>query len=148
LFSAIEGTALHSRVILDRMKEYGSPVKRIINGGGIPQKNALLNRVYANALNKPVLVPSGDVTSLGSAIFAFLACGEFATVQEAQDALCPPCTTYYPKEAEAAVYDELYALFRDVYFSFGLPAAPPAKMGHILPALREIASKAIAMEIA
>ena len=104
--------------------------------------------VVANALNKPVLVPSGDVTSLGSAIFAFLACGEFATVQEAQDALCPPCTTYYPKEAEAAVYDELYALFRDVYFSFGLPAAPPAKMGHILPALREIASKAIAMEIA
>jgi len=148
LFSAIEGTALHTRVILDRMKEHGSPVERIINGGGIPQKSPLLNRIYANALNKPVLVPSGDVTSLGPAIFAFLACGEFATVQEAQDALCPPCTTYLPNENEAAVYNELYSLFRDVYFSFGQPAAPPAKMGHILPALQDIASQAVAMEIA
>lgn len=148
LFAAIEGTALHTRIILERMREYGSPVKRIINGGGIPQKNSLLNRIYANALNKPVLVPSGDVTSLGSAIFAFLACGEFTTIQEAQDALCPPCTTYLPNEGEAAVYDELFALFRDVYFSFGQPAAPAAKMGRILPALREIASRTIAMESA
>jgi ribulose kinase len=103
-------------VILDRMKEHGSPVKRIINGGGISQKSTLLNRVYANALNKPVLLLSGDVTSLGFAIFAFLACGEL--------------------------------LFRNVYFSFGQPAAPPAKMGHILPTLRDTASPTIAMEIA
>ncbi len=78
LFAAIEGTALHTRIILERMQEKGSPVNRIINSGGIPQKNSVLNRVYANALNKPVLVPSGDVTSLGSAIFAFLASGDFA----------------------------------------------------------------------
>ena len=75
LFAAIEGTALHTRIILERMQQHGSPVNRIINGGGIPQKNRVLNQVYANALNKPVLVPAGDVTSLGSAIFAFLASG-------------------------------------------------------------------------
>ena len=65
------------------------PVRRVINGGGIPQKNAVLNQVYANVLGKPVLVPEGDVTSLGSAIFAFLAAGAFQTIEEAQDALCP-----------------------------------------------------------
>lgn len=140
LFAAIEGTALHTRIILDRMIEHGSPVKRIINGGGIPQKNAVLNRVYANALNKPVLVPSGDVTSLGPAIFAFLACGAFASIEEAQDALCPSSTTFLPDAREAAVYEKLYALFRNLYFSFGQPSAPPAKMGEILPALRDIAS--------
>jgi L-ribulokinase len=57
LFAAIEGTALHTRVILDRMAEYGVPIRRVINGGGIPQKNETLNQVYANVFNKPVLVP-------------------------------------------------------------------------------------------
>lgn len=141
LFAAIEGTALHTRVILDRMIEHGSPVKRIINGGGIPQKSKLLNQVYANALNKPVMVPSGDITSLGPAIFAFLACGEFGSIAEAQDALCPPCTTYLPDERETAVYDQLYGLFCNIYFAFGRQESAAARMGNILPALRDIASQ-------
>ena len=39
LFAAIEGTAFHTRVILDRMSEYGALTRRVINGGGIPQNN-------------------------------------------------------------------------------------------------------------
>src|SRR6267142_4314426 len=89
LFAAIEGTAFHTRVILERMEQYGVPVRRIINGGGIPQKNATLNRVYASVMNKPILVPQSDPTSIGSAIFAFLAAGTYQTVEEAQAALCP-----------------------------------------------------------
>ena len=37
LFAAIEGTAFHTRIILERMAEHGVPVQRIINGGGIPR---------------------------------------------------------------------------------------------------------------
>jgi L-ribulokinase len=129
------------------LEEKGAPVNRIINGGGIPQKNDALNRIYANALNKPVLVPSGDVTSLGSAIFAFLASGDYASVEQAQDALCPPFVTYLPDKHEAAVYDRLYELFREVYFALGLPDAPAAPLGHILPALREIAVETTGMEL-
>lgn len=147
LCAAIEGTALHTQIILERMQERGAPVKRIINGGGIPQKNEVLNRIYANALNKPVLVPSGDVTSLGSAIFAFVACGDYASVEEAQDALCPAYKTYLPDEHEAAVYAKLYPLYRELYFALGLPEAPAAKIGHILPRLREIALQAQPPEI-
>ncbi|MGA8215165.1 MAG: ribulokinase, partial [Candidatus Sulfotelmatobacter sp.] len=66
LFAAIEGTALHTRVILDRMAENGVHIKRIINAGGIPQKNDVLNQVYANVLGRQVLVPSKSVVSLGS----------------------------------------------------------------------------------
>ena len=73
LFAAIEGTAFHTRIILERMAEFGTPIERVINGGGIPQSNPVLNQVYANVLGKPVLVPSGKVTGLGSAIFAFMA---------------------------------------------------------------------------
>ena len=57
LFAAIEGTAFHTRIILERLAEYGVPVERVINGGGVPQNNAVLNQVYANVLGKPVLVP-------------------------------------------------------------------------------------------
>src|SRR6266700_3049971 len=94
LFAAIEGTALHTRVIFDRMATNGVRVQRVINAGGIPQKNEVLNRVYANVLGRPVLVPTKSVTSLGSAIFAFLAAGTFKTIEEAQDKICPPNRVY------------------------------------------------------
>jgi L-ribulokinase len=119
LFAAIEGTAFHTRVILERMEEHGVPVRRIINGGGIPQKNPVLNKVYANVMQKPILVPRGDVTSLGSAIFAFLAAGAFRSIEEAQDALCPGYDTVAPEESAATAYRDLYPLFRKLYFKFG-----------------------------
>ncbi len=141
LFAAVEGTALHTRVILERMEGYGVPIRRVINGGGIPRKNPTLNAVYANVLNKPILVPTAEVTSLGSAIFALLAAGTFATIEEAQEALCPGFETIQPDPAQAAVYDRLYALFRRLYFGFGRQDATPAALGDVLPTLRHVAAE-------
>ena len=95
LFAAIEGTAFHTRIILERMAEHGVRIDRVINAGGIPQKNEVLNQVYANVLNKPVLVPAGIPTSLGSGIFALLAAGSFQTIEEAQAAVCLPLRTIH-----------------------------------------------------
>jgi len=139
LFAAIEGTAFHTRVILERMEEHGVPVRRIINAGGIPQRNGVLNQVYANVMGKPILVPKGDVTSLGSAIFAFLAAGSFRTIEEAQDALCPGYLTVEPEESSVGTYRELYSHFRKLYFSFGARGSNPIELGDVLPELRRIA---------
>jgi L-ribulokinase len=117
LFAAIEGTAFHTRVILDRLQQYGTPVERVIHGGGIPRRNQTLNRVYANVLNKPILVSKNDTTGLGSAIFAFLAAGAFDSVEEAQQALSPGYDAIDPVAAEVRVYEDLYARFRRLYFS-------------------------------
>jgi len=144
LHAAVEGSALHTRVIFDRMETHGAPINRVINGGGIPKKNARLNQIYANVLRKPVLVPEGDVTSLGSVIFAFLAAGDFKSIEEAQNALCPPFRTFTPERAEAARYDRLFPLFRDAYFALGTPDAQPAALGHILPELKTIQRDALA----
>jgi L-ribulokinase len=141
LFAAIEGTAFHTRIILERMEEYGVPVRRVLNGGGIPQRNEVLNRVYANVLNKPVLVPEGDVTSLGSAIFAFLAAGAFPTVEAALDALCPPYRTVAPDAAAAAVYEQIHGHYRTLYFALGKPDSAPAAVGSVLPELRRLAAE-------
>jgi L-ribulokinase len=144
VFAAIEGSALHTRVIFNRMEESGAPIKRVINGGGIPKKNPQLNQIYANVLRKPVLVPEGDVTSLGSVIFAFLAAGEFRTIEEAQNALCPPFKMFTPEKSEAARYDRLFELFRCAYFALGSPDAKAASIGKILPELKAIQRDAIA----
>jgi L-ribulokinase len=142
LFAAIEGTALHTRVILERMEEHGVPIRRLINGGGVPQKNPVLNQVYANAINKPVLVPTSDVTSLGSAIFAFLAAGTFSTIEEAQKALCPEYRVVEPQPSAAAAYAELYPLYRKLYFALGSRESGAVAIGEILPELRRIAREA------
>jgi L-ribulokinase len=133
LFAAIEGTAFHTRVILDRMAESGVHIKRVINGGGIPQKNDVLNQVYANVLGLPVLVPSKSVVSLGSAIFAFLAAGTFKTVEDAQQKICPSHKVYEPVPSESRVYDEIYPLYRKLYFALGDPAK--GAVGDVLPSL-------------
>jgi L-ribulokinase len=142
LYAAIEGTAFHTRVILERMEEHGVPVRRIINGGGIPQKNAVLNQVYANVMGKPILVPKGDVTSLGSAIFAFMAAGAFPTIEAAQDQLCPGFLTIQPEPVQSAASQQLFALYRKLYFAFGQRTSPAVPLGEVLPELRRIAAQA------
>jgi L-ribulokinase len=138
LFAAIEGTAFHTRVILDRMSEYGASTVRVINGGGVPQNNSVLNQVYANVLGRPVLVPSSNVTGIGSAIFAFLAAGTFSTIEEAQQHVCPKHTVFNPCSGEQKVYDELYSLYRRVYFGFG-KRGEHADFSDVLPKLIQIA---------
>jgi L-ribulokinase len=144
LHAAVEGSALHTRVIFNRMEEHGAPIHRVINGGGIPKKNAKLNQIYANVLRKPVLVPEGDVTSLGSVIIAFLAAGDFQSIEEAQDALCPRFRIFTPEPNEAAIYDRIFPLFRDAYFALGSADAQAAKLGDILPELKKIQRDALA----
>ena len=139
LFAAIEGTAFHTRVILDRMTEYGAPTVRVINGGGIPQSNAVLNQVYADVLGRPVLVPSSKVTGLGSAIFAFLAAGSFKTIGDAQDKVCSSFKTYQPSKAAQSTYEELYRLYRRLYFGFGDPKQ--TELGDVLPTLIRVAKQ-------
>ena len=137
LFAAIEGTALHTRVILDRMEQHGVRVRRVINAGGIPQKNDVLNQVYANVLNRPVLVPAGNVMSLGSAIFAFLAAGVFPSVEHAQDQICPRYRTFQPDPSSQPIYEKLYTLFSKIYFAFGQRQS--GGFGDLLPELIELA---------
>jgi L-ribulokinase len=138
MFAAIEGTAFHTRVILDRMAAHGVHIKRVINAGGIPQKNNVLNHVYANILGRPVLVPSKPVVSLGSAIFAFLAAGTFKTVEEAQDKICPQHRQFDPDTSERAIYNELYGMYSKLYFAFGQPGNNG--IGNVLPTLIRVAA--------
>ena len=82
--------------------------------------------------------PSKSVTSLGSAIFAFLAAGTFKTIEEAQEKICPPNRVFEPDKSEQRVYEELYPLYSKLYFSFGDPQ-DKAGFGAVLPTLIRVA---------
>ena len=125
LFAAIEGTAFHTRIILERMAEHGVRIDRVINAGG----------------NKPVLVPAGIPTSLGSGIIALMAAGAYKTIEEAQAAVCLPLRTVEPDAQAAAVYERLYRLYRDVYFALGTRDAKSVALGSVLPELKRIAAE-------
>ena len=140
LFAAIEGTAMHTRIILERMAKHGVRIDRVINAGGVPQNNSVLNQVYANVLGKPVLVPDGVPTSLGSGIVALTAAGAYSSIEEAQAALCLPNKTFAPQPESVAVYQQMYPLYRDIYFSLGEKNAPALPLGNVLPTLLRIAA--------
>ena len=118
------------------------PIERVINAGGIPQNNPVLNQVYANVLGSPVLVPSRKVTSLGSAIFAFMAAGTFPTIEAAQRKICPPHIVYQPQPEAQRIYESLYKMYARLYFDFGNANAGTA-FGDVLPALMEIAKRSV-----
>jgi L-ribulokinase len=126
---------------LERLAEFGTPVERVINAGGVPQNNPVLNQIYADVLGKPVLVPAEIPTSLGSGIFAMLAAGAFPTIEAAQAKLCPKFTVFTPRPEAVAVSEKLYQLYRKVYFALGTRSAPPCALGDVLPELRRIASQ-------
>ena len=140
LFAAIEGTALHTRIILDRMAAHGVTIRRVINAGGIPPKNPVLNQVYADVLDRPVLVSDKSVVGLGSAIFAFLAAGTFKTIEEAQEKICPQHRVYQPEPQAVSIYNELYSLYNKLYFAFGEPKS--SDFGKVLPTLIRVAESA------
>ncbi|MEO7102228.1 MAG: ribulokinase [Gemmatimonadaceae bacterium] len=141
LFAAIEGTAFHTRIVLERLAEHGVPINRVMHAGGIAQKNDVLNHVYANVLGKPILVPERPITGLGSSIFAFLAAGVFQSIEEAQHALCPTFRVIEPDPVEQATCKQLYSIYRSLYFALGDPHSSAVHIGTVLPELRRIAAE-------
>ena len=64
-------------------------------------------------------------------------------MEEVQASMCLPHKIYEPQSDAVKVYEELFALYRKVYFAFGERSAAPVAMGDILPRLIEIRSQAL-----
>ncbi len=142
LFAAIEGTAFQTRLILERMAEYGVPMESVIHAGGIPRKSDRLNQVYANVLHAPIQIAKGDSTGLGAAIFAFLALGTFPTVEDAQGALCPGYRTIDPESQGARISEDLFGHFRELYSAFGEGHPLASPLPRTMQALSDLAALA------
>jgi L-ribulokinase len=117
----IEATAFGARAILERLREYGVRVDRIVCAGGIAEKNPLLMQVYADVTGCTMLVTgSSQACALGGAIAAAVLAGahrDFPSAQAAMTSL--QRVSYRPKAAHRAAYDRLYALYRQLHDAFG-----------------------------
>ncbi len=135
----IEATAFGSRVIIERMAEYGVAVEQVIVCGGIGEKNALAMQIYADILNRPIrLSGSAQTCALGSAVAASVVGGaypDFPTAQAAMTALKP--NGFAPNPDATRVYDDLYALYRALHDAFGGVTAS-ADLGGVMKRLLTI----------
>lgn len=134
MHAALEGMAMHVRLIHDRMAECGLEIRRVINGGGIPQKNMALNQIYADMLDTEIYVPEQSPTGVGSCIFAAVVANLFDTVEAAQRVLSPSLIVVKPNPNNREASNKLNSLFREVYFGFGEGRA--VNLASILPRLR------------
>jgi L-ribulokinase len=117
----IEGTAFGARAIIERITEYGVPVRRVVCSGGIAEKNPLLMQIYADVTGCTMLVAgSSQACALGSAVSAAVLAGahpSFPTAQAAMTSLRD--VQYTPNAANKAIYDQLYAIYRTLHDAFG-----------------------------
>ncbi|MDQ1255757.1 MAG: L-ribulokinase [Candidatus Hydrogenedentes bacterium] len=121
----IEATAFGALTIINRFEEYGVKVKRIVNCGGIAEKNPLVMQIYADVTGRPMYVSrSGQTCALGAAIAGAVVAGKkaggHASVEAAQKAMTGlKKTVYTPNPKAKAVYAELYPLYRKLHDAFG-----------------------------
>jgi L-ribulokinase len=135
----IEATAFGARAIIERIREYGVSTDRVVCTGGIAEKNPLLMQIYADVTGCVMQVAGSSQTcALGSAIAAAVLAGahpDFAAAKAAMTSLRPE--SYQPVAENRAVYDELYALYRELHDSFG-GLTKSADLSHVMKSLLDI----------
>jgi len=121
----IEATAFGALTIINRFEEYGVKVRRVVNCGGIAERNPLVMQIYADVTGRPMRISrSAQTCALGAAIAGAVVAGKkrgghdsFAAAQKAMCGLKPEF--YAPDPGDHAVYKELYVLYRQLHDAFG-----------------------------
>jgi L-ribulokinase len=121
----IEATAFGARAIVERIRDYGVPIDRVVCCGGIAEKNDLFMQIYADVIGQPMLMAGSPQTpALGAAVSAAVTAGKAAggydDWTEAQNRMTALRARRFAPDAQAhAVYDNLYAIYRELHDGFG-----------------------------
>jgi L-ribulokinase len=145
----IEATAFGARAIVERLTAYGIPVDRVVNCGGIAEKNDLFMQIYADVLGRPMLIAGSSQTpALGSAISAAVAAGEsaggydsFGAAQETMTFLKEK--RFDPNPEATSVYDELYGMYLELHDAFGGVSAHGADFPTLMKRLLALRSRVV-----
>jgi xylulokinase len=115
LKAMLDGITYEMRLNLERLADAGVPVRELrAIGGGAKSRTWL--QLKADIFGRPVSsLDVSEAACLGAAMLAGMAVGEFRSLGEATEALVRVTATFEPRPAEAARYDEIYALYRDLY---------------------------------
>ncbi len=113
--AVLEGVAFAFRDMMEVAKAQGIEIPRAaIVGGG--SRSPLWRKMMANILGIPLdILKTEEGPSLGGAMLAAVACGEYATVEEAAEAIVQVTNTVEPDEELTARYNAQYEKFRIIY---------------------------------
>ncbi len=117
----IEATAFGTKMIVDLYTDSGVEIRELYASGGIPRKNPFFMQIYADVLGKEITIAkSRQAGSLGSAIFAAVSSGYFASLPEAAAVLAEKCTeVYVPNPENTEKYAKAYAEYVELCRYFG-----------------------------
>jgi L-ribulokinase len=127
----LESIAFANRRIVDNFTEHGIAITEIVACGGIAVRSPLTMQLFADVSGLRVRVPDSDeIPPRGSALFGAVAAGHYADIYAAIEATRPGDRRVYEPDASAtAVYDRLYAIYRELY---GLLGSQHAELMHDL----------------
>jgi len=143
----IEATAFGALTIINRFEEYGVKVSQVINCGGIAEKNPLLMQIYADATGREMKISrSAQSCALGACIAGAVVAGKKSgghdSFADAQAAMCGiKNVTYKPIAENAAVYQQLYVLYKQLHDAFGIQEFS-GKMANVMKELLSIKDSA------
>lgn len=133
----VEATAYGTRMIIETFKESGVPIEELYAAGGIAEKNPFVMQIYADVANMDIKISgSPQAPALGSAIFGALAAGKenggYDDIKEAAAHMGKlKDISYTPNAENAAVYEKLYAEYKELVHYFG-------KENHVMKRLKTI----------
>ena len=113
--AVLEGVAFALRDSLEVAKSLGIKLERTkICGDGA--KSPLWKKIIANVMNLKVdVIEAEEGPGLGGAMLAAVACGEYASVQEAADKIVKIVDTVEPDAELVAKYEDRYQRFKQIY---------------------------------
>jgi len=143
----IEATAFGARKILERIEEYGVPVKRIVCAGGIAEKSPNLMQIYADVTGREMQVAgSSQACALGSAIGASVVAGsaaggydDFASAQAVMSKVKEG--GYKPNPEGQAIYNEIFQEYSKVHDNFG--GVENVDLGQVMKKLLDIKERVL-----
>ncbi len=132
----IEATAFGALVIMERFEEYGVKVERVVNCGGIAEKNPMVMQIYADVTGREMFVSrSSQTCALGSAIAAAVVAGEYPTFEAAQDRVTGlKEKSYRPNPDAHRIYRRIFSLYKDLHDAFGTQQWH-GNLGHVMKEL-------------
>ena len=115
VLAVMEGVAFAVRDSVEVARSLGIniPASKICGGGS---KSPLWRRIFANVLGIPLeLVKTEQGPGYGGAMLAMVGCGQFASVQEAADALVEVASVVQPEPELTQRYEKRYQQFKKIY---------------------------------
>src|SRR5699024_8620500 len=119
--SLLEASAFGTKIILDTYKNSGLSIEEVFACGGLPLKSDLLMQIYADVLNKNIMVSeTKQASGIGAAILGAVAGNLFNKVNKASQNMGQSFTKEYkPIKKNVIKYQKLFDIYKQIHDYFG-----------------------------